>query len=131
MSAILEYQKAVYARLQADSALVAQVQGIYDSVPQNAVAPYIYFGDAAAETAENLAKKAEKISFTIFCVSENLGKMQVAEIAEKVAVLLHRANLTITGYVHINTRFVEQKISLASNGINYFAELVFEAVVSD
>ena len=130
MSAILEYQKAVYAKLQADSALVASVQGIYDSVPQNAVVPYIYFGDATTEDTSNLAKNSAKINFTIFCISETLGKKQAAEIAEKIRALLHRATLTLSGYTHINTRYVEQKISLAGNGINYIAELLFEAVVS-
>jgi ubiquinone biosynthesis protein UbiJ len=131
MSAILEYQKAVYAALQADASLIAQVQGIYDSVTQNAVAPYVYFGDVAAETAENLAKNAVKISFTIFCVTETLGKLQAAQIAENVRAIIHRANLVVAGYDHINTRFVEQEISLANNGINYFAEVVFEGVVTD
>jgi len=131
MSAILEYQKTVYNALQANSGLVAQVQGIYDSVPQNAVSPYVYFGNVTSETAENLAKNVVKINFTILCVSETLGKLQAAQIAEKVRASLHLANLSITGYTHINTRFIAQEISLTNNGINYFTELNFEAIVSE
>jgi hypothetical protein len=130
MSAVLEYQKAVYTALQANATLVAQVQGIYDSVPQNASAPYVYFGDVDVKESANLSKNAVNIEFVIFCVTESLGKLQAAEIAENVCAILHRANLAVSGYTHINTRFVEQQISIANNGINYFAEMVFEGVVS-
>lgn len=130
MSAILEYQKAVFAKLNADSAVMDVVTGVHDIVPQGATAPYIYFGDVASEEATNLAKEMYKISFVVFCVTESMGKKEAAEIADLVRKSLHLATLNLSGFSHINTRLVDEDIELASNGQTYLAQLEFEAVVS-
>lgn len=130
MSAILEYQTAVFAQLNADSALMAEIEAVYDIVPQGAVAPYVYFGDVTCEDAANLAAEQCKIDFQIICVTESSGKKQAAEISDLVRKSLHLAQLSLIGYEHINTRLLNEEIELASNGINYLATLGFEAVVS-
>lgn len=129
MSAILEYQKAVYAKLVADSNITAAVVGVYDIVPQGAIAPYIYFGDVVCEEIGNLAGDMCRISFPIICVTESSGKKEAAEIANLVRKSLHLSELDVTGFEHINTRLTEEEIELSSNGTTYLAVLDFEAVI--
>ena len=130
MSVILEYQKAIFAKLAGDAPLAALITGVYDAVPQDVIAPYIYFGDVAADEMPNLAVDISQINFIIFCVVESAGKKDVLEIAAAVAQALHLANLAVAGYEHINTQLLRQDIQRESNGVTYIAKLEFIGVVS-
>lgn len=131
MSAIFEYQKAVFEKLSVDAELVTLINGVYDNVPQDVYAPYVYFGDVAVEEIPNLGANVQRINFVIFCVAESAGKKEVAEIAAAVEQILHLSNLSVAGFEHINTKLVNQNIERQSNGVTYIAKLEFEGVVSD
>lgn len=131
MSTIFEYQKAVFEKLDADASLATLINGVYDNVPQDATAPYIYFGDVAAEQIPNLSKNLQRINFTIFCVAEGAGKKDVLEIAAALAEVLHLASLNVGGYEHINSRIISQEAERQSNGVTYIAKIELEGVVSE
>lgn len=131
MSALFEYQKSIFEKLSADAALSTLSTGVYDNVPQDATAPYIYFGDVSAEQIPNLSKNLQRINFIIFCVAESAGKKEVLEIANAVADALHLANLSVAGYEHINTKLQNQDAQRQSNGVTYIARMEFVGVVSD
>lgn len=130
MSATLELQKSIYAILSVDSGLLARVTGVYDSVPQNAVAPYVYFADVETVDISGLAKKKYHVTFEINSISESLGKKDSAEIAEIVRGLLDGKKPTIAAYENANIRFVSQSIAVASDGKTYIAKQKYEGVIT-
>lgn len=129
MSATLELQKAIYEILSADSGLLSRVTGVFDSVPQNAVAPYVYFADVQTTDISGLAKTKFQIEFEINVISESLGKKDSAEIAEIVRNLLDDVTPEIAGFEDLQINFLSQTIAVASDAKTYMAKQKYEGII--
>jgi hypothetical protein len=121
----LEIQGAVVARLKADPAVTALVNGrIYDSVPSNAAFPYISIGpvDSVADDADCITGLI--VAQQIDCWSRAVGYPEVKKIADAVRASLHDqesalplATNALTFFEHRNTRITRDPDGLTSHGI--------------
>jgi hypothetical protein len=128
----LEMQGAIVARLKADPAVAALVNGrIYDSVPASAAFPYVTIGpvDSVDDTADCIAGLL--VAQQIDCWSRGVGYPEVKKIVDAVRAALHDREqdmpLATNGmayFEHRNSRIVRDPDGLTSHGI-----LSFEAAI--
>lgn len=127
MSAILEFQRAAIAALEGSSGLMGLVSGVYDNVPQNVAAPYVYFGDVQAQEKQSLASKVQIFQLEVFLVSESLGKKQLYQVAAQVEVVLTGASFSLMGgYVHFGTRLLRSDYEQQSDSKTSICRQLFE-----
>lgn len=128
----LELQGAIVARLKADPAVVALVNGrIYDQVPASAVFPYISIGpcDAVSDDADCIAGLL--VALQLDCWSRGVGYPEEKKIVDAVRTALHDkealmplATNAMSYFQHRSTRNTRDPDGLTSHGI-----LSFEAAV--
>ena len=107
MAAAIELQKAVFAALASDAALVAALGGeprIHDHAPASVPFPYLTFGRVSVHDWSTATEEGSEHVFTIHVWSKEKGKTQAAAIMEMVRALLHDAALTLPGHVLVNLR---------------------------
>ena len=92
-------QKAVYARLNGDSALIAQVSGIYDDVPGNPTFPYVQIGIATSGTFQTHSRPGDEVTIFVDIFSQYEGMKEALEIKDDVDRLLaDRTDLVVSGF---------------------------------
>lgn len=103
---LLPVQTALYAKLTADTALMAAVTGVHDGrAPEDAVYPYIVIGEAI-ETPDNAHDRfGRQTVHTLHVWDQARGFKRVLQIGTQVNALLDHQPLTITGLAHIVTRY--------------------------
>ena len=100
----LELQKAIYAALTGDAAVMALVTGVYDAVPQaddagsGAAFPYIVIGEDNHNEWDTDTTLGRDASVVIHTWSRYRGRKEVKEIQGAVYAALNRAKLTIAGF---------------------------------
>jgi hypothetical protein len=108
-SASLPVQAAVLALLNADTELMALVQGVFDWVAEKQPYPYVVLGDAI-ETADNTHDShGSNTVITLHVWSQYRGYAQALTIASRLRALLEHRPLTIAGHGHVATYFVSQQ----------------------
>ena len=128
----LELQGAIVARLKADPAVAALVNGrIYDAVPGGAVFPYVTIGptDSVDDSADCIT--GFLMAQQIDCWSRGVGKPEVKKIVDAVRAALHGreaqmplATNAMPFFQHSTTRIVTDPDGLTSHGI-----IGFEAAI--
>lgn len=131
-----ELQKTLYEILTGDSALMALIQGVYDSaaVTQGAAFPYITIGEATFTDRSSHTHRGFSAEVTIHTwdQSNNRGRKKVQSIQAEIDRLLHTVNICIDGWNIINFRqvFVEVIVdadNVTMHGIQKFNLLIGEA----
>jgi hypothetical protein len=108
-SAALPVQDAVRAALQADTALMDLVKGIFDWVEEKQPYPYVKIGQAL-ETPDNTHDShGSRTLITLHVWSQHRGYAPALTIASRVRALLEHRPLTIAGHRHVATYFVSQQ----------------------
>ncbi|WP_199845121.1 DUF3168 domain-containing protein [Streptomyces scabiei] len=108
-SAILPVQGAVLAALQADTALMDLVKGVFDGVKEKQPYPYVVLGEAI-ETPDNTHDShGSNTVITLHVWSQARGYAQALTIATRLRALLEHRRLTIAGHGHVATYFVSQQ----------------------
>jgi hypothetical protein len=128
----LEIQGAIVARLKADPAVTALVNGrIYDSVPASAAFPYVSIGPVDAVFDGAVCIDGLLVAQQIDCWSRGVGFPEVKKIVDAVRAALHDREaempLATNGmayFEHQNTQIRRDPDGLTSHGI-----LLFEAAV--
>lgn len=101
----LAVQNALYNRLKNDATLSGLVTGVYDFVPETAVYPYIVVGEAI-ETPDNAHDRfGRQTVSTLHVWDQHRGFKRVLQIGALLNALLDHQPLTITGLVHVATRY--------------------------
>jgi hypothetical protein len=128
----LEIQGAIVQALKADPSVAALVNGrIYDSVPGNAVFPYVSIGpaDSVADDADCIAGLLVAQQLDVW--SRAPGFPEAKKIGDAVRAALHDqesalplASNGMAYFEHRNSRFTRDPDGLTSHGI-----LLFEAAV--
>lgn len=97
MNAALELQKAVFAALSGDAALVTRLGGarIHDRTPARAEFPYVTLGRMSATDHSTASERADEALMTLNVWSQAKGKREVLEIAELVRAALDDAPLAL------------------------------------
>jgi len=102
----VELQKAVFARLGEDSALVGLLGGarIFDHVPANAPFPYITFGRTSVYDWSTDTESGTEQLFTLHIWSKAKGKKETLEIMDAASALLEDTSLPLEGHHLVNLR---------------------------
>lgn len=96
MSASLELQKAIVARLKANSGVTAIVsQRIFDRVPEDAAFPFVQIGYFQEVDDHNECHDAFEVFMEIQCWSRAVGQVEAKQLAEAVRKALHRYSPTL------------------------------------
>jgi hypothetical protein len=112
MSAELEIQKAVFARL--NNALSVPV---YDAVPDNAVAPYIVIGDDTLIEFDSDGANGFEATITVHTWSIYRGRFEVKQLMGLIYNSLHRAELNVQGYNLLGCDCEFSETFLESDGV--------------
>lgn len=109
-------QAAAYARLAADTALVALVDRIGDSVPEGIAAREYVVLAAIAEARDrrlltgaggNAARVLLSVSTHVEDTQDRTGWKTAQAISQRVVELLDSATLTITGWTFVSCDYVD------------------------
>jgi hypothetical protein len=118
-------QKAVYAALTADPALVALCGGrVFDAVPKNAAIPYVVIGEAEERDGGSVIRHA----LALHLWSRAGGAREIKQIANAVRACLDNAHLTLDGHALIALAFVSADYVRQSDGETWRGSIRFRAV---
>ena len=107
MSAAAELQKAVFATLKTDAALLELTGGqarIYDHTPANVAFPYITFGRTSGYDWDTGTENGQEHLFTLHIWSNAKGKAESLELMEAARARLHDKPLTLATHKLVNLR---------------------------
>jgi|TARA_R110002072_G_scaffold269694_1_gene428986 hypothetical protein len=90
--------QAIYDRLRADVALMAEISGIYDTAPEGRPLPYITIGEGVVSdwSAKDFSGQDHLLDIHIW--ARGRGGGAVRGLADQVAALLSGADLSLTGH---------------------------------
>lgn len=130
----LEIQGAIVARLKADPAVTALVNGrIYDAAPSNATFPYVTIGpvDSVDDDADCITGLIVAQQIDCWSRYPSGGTVEVKKLVDAVRVSLHDreahlplATNAMSYFEHRNSRITRDPDGLTSHGI-----LSFEAAI--
>ncbi|CAG0994369.1 MAG: DUF3168 domain-containing protein [Rhizobiaceae bacterium] len=101
-----ELQKAVFAALAGDAAIVAALGGgkIYDHVPAGTAFPYVTFGRTSVYDWSTATESGTEQLFTLHVWSKARGRAEALAIIERIGALLHDQPLALDGHALVNLR---------------------------
>ena len=130
-SAATELQKAVFAALGGEAALVSALDGqrIYDHAPADVAFPYVTFGRTSVYDWSTGTEDGSEHVFTIHVWSKARGKSEAVGIMEIVRGALHDADLALDGFTLVNLRREFEEVRYEDDHAVYHGLLRFRAVV--
>jgi hypothetical protein len=125
-----ELQKAVYAALKDDGALVALLGGqrVYDDVPRGAAFPYVTFGSATVRDWSTGTETGCEHLITLRAWSKAGGEKEVHLVLEAIRAALHEAALTLDAHRLVNLRYEASDTLRGTDGETYQGVARFRAV---
>lgn len=127
-----DVQKAVYARLVADSGVTAQLPAgaasICDGAPQDRVFPYIAFGEMIGRPFETAEGGGRDIVLTLRIFSRYAGMKEVRQIMNAVSAALHGADVSIAGHHLIFCTEIAAETAIDDDGETRLGTLRFRIV---
>lgn len=110
-SALTPVQEALFTALTADTALMAVVTGVFDTVPEPTLYPYVVIGEAIESPDNQLGQFGSRLSVTLHTWSRYRGMAETNTILNHVVRILDHAAVAIPGRTLIAIR-LEQIITL-------------------
>lgn len=125
-----EMQKAIYATLKADSALVALLGGerIYDEVPRGAAFPYVTFGPSTTRDWSTGTETGAEHLITLRAWSKAGGEKEVHLLLDALRAALHETSLAITDHRLVSMRHETSDALRGADGETYQGIARFRAV---
>lgn len=129
-SASLQLQKAVFARLSGDGALVTLLGGprVYNDVPRGAALPYVTIGESSVRDWSTGSEEGHEHLLSILVWSRANGEREVHLILAAVEAALHDAALTVAGQRLVNLRHEFSEIRRDADGETSRGLMRFRAV---
>lgn len=105
-SAASELQKAIFAALQSDAGLVAELGGpkIYDHAKSDVAFPYVTFGRTSVYDWSTGTEIGTEHLFTLHVWSKAKGKKETLDIMQHIEGRLHDQPLAMSGFSLVNLR---------------------------
>lgn len=126
-----ELQSNINAILKGNSALVALVgaKGVYDSVPEGTVTPYVSFGNVQILPMQGDFYDGAEVLFTLDVWSRG-GKnfMECKNIGAAVQAALDQADITLPTHRVVDIRIDTTRYMRDPDGITRHGVLVFKAL---
>jgi len=128
-SASWSVQQAVYAALNADGALIAQLGGprIYDDVPHAAAYPFVTMGQTSSADWGTGTEDGEEHIVTLHVWSSFGGRSEAQAIMGAIRDALHAARLSLAGHTLITLRQQFSDIRREADGITVHGLLRYRA----
>jgi hypothetical protein len=105
----LELQKAIVARLNADPAVTAIVNGrVYDGVPANATRPYVSFGPFQLLPEHGDCLNGGEVFVTLDAWATGPSTVQVKQLGTAIAKALDLAPIVLDGPQRLVEMTIEQ-----------------------
>lgn len=125
-----ELQKAIYATLKTDSALIALLGGehIYDEVPRGAAFPYITFGPSTTRDWSTGTETGAEHLITIRAWSKSGGEKEVHLLLDAIRAALHEASPTVADHRLVSLRHETSDALRGADGETYQGIARFRAV---
>lgn len=123
-------QKALFAKLSGDAAVVAALGGsrVYDDVPSRTEFPYITFGQSTARDWSTGTEPGREHAITLHIWSRARGRKQADEVMAAAESALHDAALTLEGHRLINLRHEFSEARREPDGETYHGIARYRAV---
>lgn len=135
-SAIWAVQEATYGLLAADETLqgllsaTTVVPAVFDWVPTNSGYPYIVIGDISEQKNDTLSRTGRVVRVPLLVASRSTnGAKEISSIVSRLAVLLDRQKLTLTGWSCSMVEHVGTVTGRDSDGIGRRAQVDFDVWV--
>lgn len=96
-TSLLPLQGALYTRLSNDTAIMNQVTGVYDEVPEGTTFPYISLGEDTVTDWSTKTNSGEEITHTLHIWSDATGKVQTKQIMNNILQALSTP-LSVSGF---------------------------------
>lgn len=96
--ALYKLQQALYARLNGDGVLMGMIEGIHDTVPQQATFPYVVIGDGQQDDVPSSGLNTYRCTLEIELFSRSKGRKEALLVLDRIYALLHRNVLSVDGY---------------------------------
>jgi hypothetical protein len=122
-------QSAVIAALKADAPLTALVSGVFDDVPQGQTYPYVSVGEDVHNEWDTNTTIGSDCSITIHTWSQKRGRKETKAIQAAVYDVLHRAELTFSGYRIISVDFVNSQSFVDADGMTRHGVQTFRVLI--
>ncbi len=123
---LLEIQKAIYAKLIADTALTGMVSGVFDRVKENTAYPYVALAEMDAQDWSTQTTQGLQSTVTLEVFSRGGGRKECLTILERMHMVLHDASLTMTGHRLVQIRFVRGTTQLLADGLTTRGDIEFQ-----
>lgn len=129
-AAAAELQKAIYAALAGDAALVAQLGGlhIHDHAPAGVPFPYLTFGRTSVYDWSTGTESGTEQLLTLHVWSKAKGKSEAHALMETVGARLNDAALSLDGHQLVNLRLEFSEIVFDEELAVHHGLLRFRAV---
>jgi len=123
-------QKAIFAALTGDAALVAMLGGlrVYDHTPADVPFPYITFGRTSVYDWSTGTESGTEQLLTLHIWSKGRGKAETHQIMERVKARLHDAGLALEGHHLANLRLEFSEVLFDEDLTVHHGLLRFRAV---
>ena len=123
-------QKALFAKLSSDAAVVAALGGarVYDDVPSRTEFPYITFGQSTARDWSTGTEPGREHSITLHVWSRARGRKQTDEVMAAAEMALHDAALALDGHRLVNLRHEFSDARREPDGETYHGIARYRAV---
>ena len=128
---LLELQRSVYTALTSSAALVNQVNGIFDDVPQDVDYPFVALGDETSIDRSTKTIDGQEVTITIHVFSENKGKLVTKQIMQAIYDVLHDNDMIVQNANLVNMRFEFSDIVIENDGVTRHGVMRFRAVIFD
>jgi hypothetical protein len=123
---IFEVQKAVYAKLSGDAALLALGASVYEYVPQDTAFPYVKIEGSSAVDWSTTTTQGWEVTVALSVFTRERGSKKSLSIAARCRELLHDATLAVSGCTVVSIRYVASDVQLLADGVTYQAGMVFK-----
>lgn len=128
MSADLELQKAIFARLSSDAALFVLVGArIHDNSPADVVHPYLTLGES--EMRDWPAGMEHRLA--LHCFTRGGGRAEAKAILEAVRSSLHDTALALETRTLVNLRFLDAQTRREADGLTWRGTIRLRAVTEE
>ncbi len=125
----LALQQSLYQTLTGDATLTALASGVFDRPPQSGAFPYVTLGDAAIKDRSTKTTTGSEQIVMLHVWSRDGGRKEAATIMDRIYVLLHQANLTVTGQTLVMIRFTASSLTQENDGVTYNGAMQFRALL--
>ena len=126
-----ELQKAIYAALTGDGALMAMITGVHDHVPQEAAFPYVTIGESTAVDWRTVGHDGMELTLVLHAWSRERGHREVKQILAECHRILNDAKLTVPGHVLVWLHFEFAQTIADNDGATYHGIARYNAITHE